>query len=403
MTDKLYQINPYIREIKANIIEKKYINGKYFIVTDRTIFYPHMSGGQPKDKGTINGVEVIDVYEKGNKIIHVVKENITKEEVQLCIEWNIRFDHMQQHTGQHILSSSFFKLFNAQTVGFHLGSEYVTVDIDIRSLSQEDIEKIEEFANTITSSNFNIKTYTIENNEVSKIPLRKSPTVDSNIRIVEIENVDFSPCSGTHTRSTGEVGLIKIRKFEKYKGIYRIEFVCGGRSLKDYNWKNNIINKISSLLSTKDIDTLDRVSKLNDENNLLNKKINNLQSELLEYKTEKIINEAIEYNDIKIISKIFDDADFKDLRNMTMNLINNDNYIIILGLISDDKCQFIIGRSKDININLKNIFNNIINVIEGKGGGSPQVVQGGGPKSEDLHLLLDKGLNLIKDEIKALN
>lgn len=403
MTDKLYQINPYIREIKASIVEKKCINGKYFIVTDRTIFYPHMSGGQPKDKGTINGVEVIDVYEKDNKIIHVVKENITKEEVQLCIEWNIRFDHMQQHTGQHILSSSFFKLFNAQTVGFHLGSEYVTVDIDIRSLSQKDVNKIEEFANTITSSNFNIKTYTIESNEVSKIPLRKSPTVDSNIRIVEIENVDFSPCSGTHTRSTGEVGLIKIRKFEKYKGIYRIEFVCGGRSLKDYNWKNNIINKISSLLSTKDIDTFDRVSKLNDENNLLNKNINNLLSELLEYKTEKIINEAIEYNDIKIILKIFDDADFKDLRNMTMNIINKENYIVFLGLKSDNKCQFIIGRSKDINIDLKNIFNNIINVIDGKGGGSPQVVQGGGPKSEDLHLLLDKGLNLIKDEIKALN
>ena len=283
MTDKIYLQNPYLREISARIVDKKYIDNKFYIKLNRTIFYPNMSGGQPMDKGTINGIEVLDTYEDGEDIIHVVKDNIQNNNVQLSIDWDTRFDHMQQHTGQHLLSSVFYNLYNAETVGFHLGREYVYIDITLPELTDEDINRVEKFSNKIIFSNFNIKTYYIDKNNISKIPLRKQPSVTSNIRIVEIDGMDYSPCCGTHHRSTGEIGLIKIRKWEKYKGNTRVEFVCGNRALQDYSWKNTCINNISTLLSSKDTDTYNKVKILFDHTEELEKENRDLQEELLKY------------------------------------------------------------------------------------------------------------------------
>ena len=166
MTEKIYLENPYLRQIDARIVEKKYLNNKYYIKTNRTIFYPNLAGGQPGDKGTINGVEVLDTYEEGNDIIHVIKDNIHSDKAQLSIDWENRFDYMQQHSGQHLLSAVFYKLYNGETVGFYIGKEYVYIDIDIPSASEIHIEKIEEFANKIIFSNFQIKSYIIEKEDM---------------------------------------------------------------------------------------------------------------------------------------------------------------------------------------------------------------------------------------------
>jgi len=385
MTETIYQDNPYLREITAKIVKKEYSNGKFYITLDRTIFYPHMKGGQPKDNGTIDGVKVIDVYEEDGFIIHVTNDNIVNEKVSLSIDWNTRFDHMQQHTGQHILSTAFSKLLNGETAGFHLGCEYVTIDINLPTLNDNDIEIIEKFANQIIFSNFNIKTYIIGQMDVSKLPLRKSPTVDNNIRIVEIDNIDYSPCSGTHTRTTGEVGLVKIRKYEKYKGMNRIEFVCGVRALEDYILKNNQISKISTLLSVNDKNTYEGVERLFNENKELNKKVKDLNNELLSLKAVEIENDFQTIDGYKFIAKIFDDFDFKDIRNIAMKILsNNENIVVLMGVSSSEKSQFIIGRSTDLQVNMKNVFDENIKLINGNGGGNKQVVQGGCTVSREL-------------------
>ena len=159
MTEKIYLENPYIREINTKIVEKRIFDNKCFLILNRTIFYPNLAGGQPRDKGTINGIKVIDVYEDNDEIIHVIKENIDTDIVHLCVDWSTRLDNMQQHTGQHLLSSVFYDLYNGETVGFHIGANFTTIDVTIKDLNQEMVEKVEFIANKIIYSNFDIKNY----------------------------------------------------------------------------------------------------------------------------------------------------------------------------------------------------------------------------------------------------
>ncbi|KNF09377.1 alanyl-tRNA editing protein AlaXL [Gottschalkia purinilytica] len=399
MIEKVYIENPYLREFTAKVIKKERINNEYYITLNRTIFYPHMSGGQPRDKGTMNDIEVKNVFEENGKIVHVLNDNIDSKNVNLSIDWETRFDHMQQHTGQHLLSAVIYKLYNADTVGFHLGSKYVYIDVTIPRLTHHDIERIEKFANKIIYSNFNIKAYTVGKSDLARLPLRKQPTVDSNIRIVEIDNIDFSPCAGTHCRNIGEIGILKIRKWEKYKGNTRIEFVCGNRALKDYTWKNNYINDISSLLSLKDNDTYKGVEKLLEENISLQKDLSSLKEELLVYKSKELLYNCIKFNEIKIVKKIFENNNLKDIRYIASNIISNTNTTCILGLVENDRCQLILGRSENIDLDMKEIFDSVIDLISGRGGGNSQLVQGGGSNIKELSFCMDTALNLIKSKL----
>ncbi|NLW21948.1 MAG: hypothetical protein GXY88_01620 [Tissierellia bacterium] len=382
MTEKVYLENPYLRQLDCRIVDKKYMNNKYYIKTNKTIFYPNLAGGQPGDKGTINGVKVIDTYEDGSDIVHVVEENIHSDRVKLSIDWDNRFDYMQQHSGQHLLSAVFYKLFNGETIGFYIGKEYVYIDINIAQITEKDIEKIEQFANKIIFSNFPIKSYIVEEDQVDKLPVRRDPAANSNIRIVEIDGFDFTPCCGTHLRSTGEIGLIKIRKVEPYKGNIRVEFVCGGRALKDYTWKSKYIKKISNLLSTKDREVYDRVEKLYAQKERLEQANRQLKEELNKYRSEELLKESQLVKGINFVINKFSDIEFEDMQNMISYLNSTDNTISIFGIEDNKTGRFIISRSNNLNINMKNILKTIMEKMNIKGGGSPQTVQGGCPKGE---------------------
>lgn len=398
MTNRLYLENPYLKEIDARIIDKIYIDGRYYITLNRTIFYPHLSGGQPGDKGTINGVEVLEVYEEGINIIHVVRENIHSDKVSLSIDWENRLDNMQQHTGQHLLSASFYKLYNGETIGFHIGEDYVYIDVTLPELLVDEIRRIEIYTNRIISLNFPIKSYFVEKNDIDKIPVRKQPTVNSNIRIVEIENIDFSPCAGTHLRSTGEIGLIKIRKWEKHKGNTRIEFVCGNRALYDYDWKNNSIRDISLLLSSKDRDVYEKVKILYNQKEELEKENRNLREDLYRYKAEDLLNNSLKINNIYFVSKIFDNMNSKEMSSIASYLNNATSVIQIFGVKFDDMAQFIVSRSKNINIDLKDMFKGVSEKFDIKGGGSPNRVQGS-CSILDLEDLLNMFSNKIRNSL----
>lgn len=376
MTEKLYLENPYLRQIEARIVDKKYMNDKYYLKTNKTIFYPHLAGGQPGDKGTINGIEVLETYEDGDDVVLVVKENIHSDKAKLNIDWKNRFDYMQQHSGQHLLSSVFYKLFNGETIGFYIGKEYVYIDVSIPKISQDEIIKVEEFANKIIFSNFLIKSYIVEKEEMSMLPIRKEPKVNSNIRIVEIDGIDFSPCCGTHVRNTGEIGIIKIRKVESYKGNIRVEFVCGYRALSDYIWKSDYIKDISNLLSCKDKDVKDRVEKLYIQKEELEKNNRALKEEVSKYEAKKLLRESKSIKGINLISKKFYNRDLKDLHHLSQCLISNENVVSILGVENNESCQFVINRSKDLNLNIKNMLDEISKNINIKGGGTSQTVQG---------------------------
>ncbi len=400
MTEKIYLDNPYLKELTAKIINKEYSNSKFYVTLNRTIVYPHLSGGQPMDKAVINDSKVIDVYEENGSIVHVLEDNISSNTVNIAIDWDVRFDHMQQHSGQHLLSAVIYRLYNANTIGMHIGRDYVYIDVAIPQLSEADVEKIERFANEIIYCNFPIKAYEVENKDINSIPLRKPPTVDKNIRIIEFENVDITPCAGTHVRNIGEVGIIKIRKWEKYKGNTRIEFVCGYRALKDYSLKSYNISNISVLLSSKDIDTLSAVTKLYDDYKLLEKELQDTKSELLNYQVKGFLNESFKIKNVRIVQKTLNNFDPKMAKYAMTQVLSHSRTICILCIIENQyKCHILMGRSNDLNVNMKNIFDSVIGIINGKGGGSPELVQGGGANTAKIPALIEKSLGLLREKI----
>lgn len=396
MSNKLYLENPYLREIDSRIVDKKYKDGKYYIKLDRTIFYPHLSGGQPGDKGNINGIAVLEVYEEANDIIHVLKENIHSDRVTLKIDWDNRLDNMQQHTGQHILSAAFYKLYNGETIGFHLGQDYVYIDITLPELSEEEVEKVEIYVNRIVLSNFDIKSYYIEKKDLDKIPVIKEPMVSSNIRIVEVDNIDFSPCSGTHLRNTGEVGIIKIRKWEKYKGNIRIEFICGNRALYDYRWKSQSIKSMGLLLSSKDKDVFNKVQLLYNQKEDLEKDNRELKKSLYKYKGDELLSNSEKIGKNPIVFKIYNDIDIKEINSISGYLNTISNPVQIYGSTFNDIGQFLVSVPEDLDINLKTIYKEISKDFEVKGGGSSNSVQG----KVDIKAL-EELLNRFYEDIKG--
>lgn len=394
--DKLFLNDSYIKEFNADILEIVHNENGTSVVLDKTAFYPE-GGGQPCDTGVIGDYHVSYVYEENNLVYHVVdgEPSICKN-IRCSIDWDRRFDHMQQHCGQHILSAAFDKLLNGATVGFHLGAEYVTVDIAVDSLTPEDARKIEALANDIVFKNLQVRYHYPEPHELSNFPLRKTPSVDENIRIVEVDGFDFSPCGGTHPMLTGDIGLIKIRKWEKYKNSIRVEFVCGWRALKDYYWKNEYINELSNILSSKDTDVLEGVKRTVSEFYTANKEVKNLKDKVLTYEASELYSCSEIINGVRIVKKVFSGRDFKEVTSLAGKIARNTNVIALLGLKSEN-AQLVFTRSSDVNIKINELFKEVVSLINGKGGGNPQSAQGGGSDVSNLESALESAYIILKN------
>ncbi len=398
MTIKLFYKNTYIKEFSANIVKIIENDDLLHIELNQTAFYPE-GGGQPCDTGFLDDIEVSHVLEDGDKIYHVVDRLPSKlENIKCHIDWEKRFDHMQQHLGQHILSAAFQNLYDANTIGFHLSPNSLTIDID-KSLSYEDIVKVEYFANQLVFNDLAVEILYPTAEEISSLPLRKVPSVTDNIRVVKLDDFDYSPCCGTHPNRTGEVGLIKIKKFEKYKSGLRVEFACGNRALKDYQIKNNTVNSLSSSLSVKLDEVLPSVQRIHDELSSIKKENKHLKSQLISFEADDMLSNCYEINNAKIVKKIFSNRDFSEIKQLSTSLINHDGIIAILGVANGENAQMIFSRSRDLDkISMKDILKEHITLIDGKGGGSPFSAQGGGKNVDKL----EEAIGLAYEQVKNL-
>lgn len=377
MTIKTYMEDSYLKEIKANVISITNKEDLFYIILDRTIFYPHLAGGQPRDKGTINGINVIDVYEdEDNNIIHVVKEEIHSDKVDLNIDWNNRFDLMQQHTGQHLLSANIFNLYQAETESFHFGDEYISIEVTKDDFSDKEIKQVEYLTNRMIQSNIKISSYLPSKEDLTEIPLRKTPTTDEELRVVEIDGIDFSACCGTHLNSTGELGLVKIRKTEKTKGKTKIDFVCGYRALQDYSWKNDAIYEVGALLSAKAENIVEKTKELIEIKENLEKELLINKKNLAKARAKILLSESKSYNNISYIVKSFDNENIKDVNLISSILNESDNTIQLYTTNNNGIIQFVISRSNNLDIDLNYILKGLKDNMNIRGGGSQYTVQG---------------------------
>lgn len=393
-TKRLYLESPYKVEFEAQVVEKVIWEQKPALILDQTCFYPE-SGGQPCDKGTINEVEVLKVLEDEARIIHLLAENISSAKVTGKIEWQTRFDHMQQHSGQHILSQSFHELLGAETLSFHLGEAISSVEMDLRKISEEEVENVERRANEIVFQDREIKCYFIPEEKIESVPLRRPPKKKGLIRVVEVSDFDFSACGGTHVRRAGEIGLIKILKLERIRNNIRFEFICGQRTLEDYLWKNRILRELSTRFTVNEEEILNTVERLSSDLKSQKRKGKKMQEKIAQYEAQEIIQETKE----KIIKELFVDKTPEEVRFLVLNIIRKGDFVVLFGLKGEERGHLILACSENINIDMREIVPLVSPLIKGKGGGRSSLVEIAGEEIVNLEQALERAFEFIKKKM----
>ena len=406
MTKRLYHQDSYLKEFKAKVLKKIKIDNQPAVVLNETAFYP-TSGGQPYDVGVIQDVPVVEVVEEGDEIIHILKEELKEEinsEVIGKIDWERRFDHMQQHLGQHILSGALIEIYGAETVSFHLGEKVCTLDIAKEKITEEEVKKTEECANEIIFNNRPVKCYFLEGEEeLKRLNLRKMPDRKGKIRIIEVENFDLSACGGTHCRTTGEVGLIKITKWEKRGEKIRLEFICGWRAWGDYFRKNELIKNISNKLTIKDSELGEAIDRMLQEQKEIRKELKEFKEKLQEYDARNLINESSLVDDgIKIINKVFEEKNFQEVMGLGQKIINLDDNVVVLAGIKNkgEGAKILFACSGGLNFDMNRLIKEAGKFIEGRGGGTPNFAQAGGKRAEGIEDALNFALEHFQEFIK---
>jgi alanyl-tRNA synthetase len=395
-TKCLYLENPYQVEFEARVLEKVTWEKKPALILDQTLFYPE-SGGQPFDKGTINGIEVIKVLVDEAKIIHLLAEDIPTGKVAGKIDWQTRFDYMQQHSGQHILSQCFHERLGAETLAFHLGEDISTLEMDLRKISEEEVENIEKRANEIVFEDREIKCYFIPEEKIESVPLRRPPKKKGLIRVVEVSDFDFSACGGTHVRRTGEIGLIKIMRLERIRNNIRFEFLCGKRTLEDFIRKNRIIRELSTRFTVNEGEILSTVDKLSSDLKSQKRGRKKLQEKIAHYEAQEFIQEAKG----KIIKEVFVDKTPEEARFLALNIIRKGDFVVLMGLKGEERGHLILACSQNLNIDMRELVPQVSPLMKGKGGGSPSLVEIAGEEKENLEQALDKAFEFIKDKMES--
>jgi len=370
MTIKLYEENPYLKECKSTITNTIKENDDILIVLDKTIFFPE-GGGQGCDTGYIGNSKILYVFEKDNIIYHKVDVLPADKEVICTLNWDRRLDHMQQHCGEHIVSGIIKSMYNGNNKGFHMGDEYVTLDIDIKDFTDEMLYKVEIEANKAIYENREIKISLAPNKETAEeFPVRKNITLDKDIRIVEIIDTDCVACCGTHPNRTGAIGIIKLLKAEKNKGMSRIYLKCGMRALLDYQTKNNVLTALNQKFSA---ETNTLLSKIDISLNKLDeamKQNNKLKTSLCSIEAANLINN----NHSNLITKIYTDKTFNEIQIVSKEILKDNSTIIILCSLKDNKILLTHNTTDDIDCG--KLFKENIKEFNGRGGGSKLTAQG---------------------------
>ena len=394
VTERLYYSDSHLIEFDARVVDlTDRVSGWTAVVLDRTAFYP-TGGGQPSDTGTLNGARVVECIDDGDKgVLHVVQGAAPARDavVHGRIDWSRRLDHMQQHTGQHILSQSFITLFNAPTKSFRVLETSCEIDVDLNNPTSDVIERAVELANNVVWEDRAITIRSVSSAEAAALPLRKDPARDGDLRLIEIEGFDLTPCGGTHAYRTGEVGMIAVRSWERAKGLTRIEFVAGTRALADYRKANKSAREVAALFSTGRDDAPQLAAQMVEDHKELNRRIRALEELTAEAEAEKLLATASD----GVVSQVFDGRDVESLKKLAHALIAKPATVALLASRDKDMARLVFARSADAPGDMSVLMREACAMLDGRGGGKPELAQGGGKRVE----LVDDMLRVIRTRL----
>src|SRR5215213_590037 len=394
VTERLYYSDSHLIEFEARVVDvTDRVSGWTAIVLDRTAFYP-TGGGQPSDTGTLNGARVVECIDDGDKgVLHVVQGAAPGrgDVVRGRIDWSRRLDHMQQHTGQHILSQALVTLFNAPTRSFRVLDASCEIDVELNNPTTEVIERAVELANSVIWEDRAITIRNVSSGEAAELPLRKEPARDGDLRLIEIEGFDLTPCGGTHAYRTGEVGMIAVRSWERAKGLTRLDFVAGVRALADYRKANKSARDVAALFSTGRDDVPQVAAQLLEEHKELNRRIRLLEELAAGVEAEKLLATAAG----GVVTHVFDSRDAESLKKLAHALISHPRTIALLGSRDKDTARLVFARSADAVGDMSALMREACAMLDGRGGGRPEMAQGGGKNVAKLHDALTHALTLL--------
>ena len=476
LTERLYYHDSHLIEFAARVIDQtERVSGWTAVTLDRTAFYP-TGGGQPSDTGTIAGVRVVEcIDDEENGILHVIQGRAPAvgSTVQGRVDWPRRLDHMQQHTGQHILSQAFVSLFNAPTRGFRVLEQSCEIDVELANPTTEAIERAVGLANNVIWEDRAITIKEVSSDEAAALPLRKEPARAGDLRVIEIEGFDLTPCGGTHAYRTGEVGILVVRSWERAKGLTRIEFLAGNRAYADYRRANSAARDTAALFSAARDDAPALAVRTVEENKDLHRRLRVLEEVAARVEAEQLLREGevsdrnsdkanirelraqrgrdstraavagntrwlraqragasklamlksdqgmSEQSDLagslskdspdtepvkpsdrkiaaRVITRIFDQRDAESLKHLALALIGHPNVIALLGSRDEAAARIVFARSADAPGDMNALMREACAIIEGRGGGKPDLAQGGGKNLAKLEEAFARALSILK-------
>src|SRR5688572_14413033 len=385
-SERLYYTDPYLVEFDAVVRETTPQSDRWKIVLDRTAFYP-TSGGQPFDTGTLGDARVVDVFDQEDGTIgHLVDSEIeTNSRVRGHVDWPRRFDHMQQHTGQHLLSAAFEREAGAKTVSFHLGTSASTIDLD-KELPADQIVKVEEAVNGVLWEDREVCVKFVTPSEAAKLPLRKEPLREGDLRIIEIKDYDLSACGGTHVRRTGAIGVIAISGYERFKGGLRVEFVCGGRALRAYRSLKNSVTGSVRLLSVLPDDLPSAIEKLQTAGRSEQKSREGLYERLAAHEAASLAASGQKIGAANVVTAAVSGWDANGLKKLAGSIVARPATIAVL-LTTESPALAVVARSQDQSLDTGAVLKAMIDQFGGRGGGKGAMAQGGGLTGEPRAIL----------------
>lgn len=398
MNHRLYYTDSFLSEFDAQVSEIQ-AAPRPAVVLDRTAFYP-TSGGQVFDTGwlEVNGTRrrVVEVAEQDDRILHYLESVpaglVAGAQVHGSIDLPRRRDHMQQHSGQHVLSAAFIRLFEMPTVSFHMGDEVCTIDLDTKSATAEQVEGAEDLANQVVMENRPVEIRFVSLEEARGLGLRKLPPVErEQLRLIDIADFDLTACGGTHVRSSGQIGAILVRKTEKVRQGVRVEFVCGGRALAAARRDRAALNETAAALSAHIWEVPQQVRKAQDEAKAARKLRSELLNELAELHAGRLLQETPEANGFHLVVRTFPDRDLEFIKLLAQKLVRTEGKraVALLGA-GEGSPALVFAQTAGLPFDMSALMKEALAPVGGRGGGTKDMAQGGVANVEALNAALER-------------
>lgn len=372
-TKRIYYDDAFLREFSASVVSAVENAGTWRVVVDQTAFYP-TSGGQPNDFGTLGEALVLGVVDEGDEIVHVVDRPV-QGSVAGKIDWMRRFDHMQQHTGQHLLSAVLMKEFGLETVSFHLGEEICTIDLRGMEPKAGTLAKGELAANKVVFEDHLVKVLYATREELRGLGVRKEVEREGILRAIEIEGVELQPCGGTHVVRTGQIGMIQLRRCTKIRQDWRLDFLCGGRAAKaaraDYETRRTVAEKLKC--STEEVvSMLDKALAERDASFKLSKARG---EQLAVLEAERIVRETpADANGVRVVTRVFEGVEASYVLMLAPAIATHEKTV---ALIARKECGHIFfGQGPGVGKDMNTLLKKVLAEAGGKGGGTKDFARG---------------------------